>query len=324
MTKAFVLVMVVALGACAPYYRDLENRGRFDPKALSSAQAKASRAASAGDHSEAARIMRAYLDTDPASSDFIYTAWADYAVAAGQKDRARAVIRWRASETSSTVLRGWLVKTYVADGWVARAIEETRIDLATFNPIAEDPGYVDTLLIPYPELKTALAPLLEAYAMRFKNQPEQMLALLLRWNDTYGKADSRFIDKIADVVGMYLNDSAYYKRFVEIVARADKLVDTEPHKALMLYSEAFRHGVSVPDAPLKKATSAVQDMADTDPVAAQWVADGDRLVAAGELAKGLALYRRALLRAPWWRDIRKRASLVLEAMGAADAATFVR
>jgi hypothetical protein len=65
-------------------------------------------------------------------------------------------------------------------------------------------------------------------------------------------------------------------------------------------------------------------MAETDPVAAQWVIDGDRAVADGELAKGLALYRRALLRAPWWRDIAKRASHVLDAMGAADAATYVR
>jgi hypothetical protein len=318
-----ILVFLVFV-ACAPYYRDLENRGRVDPKALSSAQDKASRAASRGDQAEAARIMRAYLAKVPDSSDYVYTAWADYAAAANQRDRARAVIRWRLNQTSSIVLRAWLVKSYMADGWLARALEETGIDLKTFNALSGDDRYVETLLSAFPEIKTALAPLLEAYALRYKKQPEQMHALLLRWHDSYGKADNRFVGELVSVIGMYLNDSSYYKRFIEIVARADQLVDTEPRQALMLYSEAYRHAVSVPDGPVKKALASVQDMAEADPVAAQWVIDGDRAVADGELAKGLALYRRALLRAPWWRDIAKRASHVLDAMGAADAATYVR
>ena len=318
------VLVLLALVACAPYYRDLENRGRVDPKALTVAEGKASRAASAGDHAEAARIMRAHLDKVPDSSDYTYTTWADYAVAAGERARARAVIRWRESKTRSIVLRAWLVKTYVADGWLARALEETGIDSKTFNALSGEDKYVETLLGPFPELRSALAPLLEAYALRYKNQPEQMHALLLRWNDSYGKADSRFIGEVVSVVGMYLKDSAYYKPFVDIVARGDALLATEPTKALMLYSEAYRHGLSVPDASLKKALAGIQDMAEIDPVAAQWVGDGDRAVAAGELANGLALYRRALLRAPWWRDVAKRAAHVLDAMAAADAATYVR
>jgi hypothetical protein len=318
------VLVLFALVACAPYYRDLETRGRVDPKALSVAEGKASRAASSGNHAEAARIMRAHLDEIPDSSDYTYTTWADYAMAAGDRARARAVIRWRLSKTGSIVLRGWLVRTYVADGWLARALEETGIDLKAFNALSGDDGYVESLLGAFPELKSALAPLLEAYALRYKNQPEQMHALMLRWHDSYGKADSRFIGEVVSVVGMYLKDSGYFKRVVDIVARGDQLVDTEPHKALMLYSEAARNGVTVPDASLKKALAAVTDMSEADPVAAQMVVDGDRAVSDGELAKGLSLYRRALLRAPWWRDVAKRAAHVLDAMGAAEAASYVR
>jgi tetratricopeptide (TPR) repeat protein len=310
--RALVCIVLVA---CAPYYRDLENRGRVDPKLATDSESKASHAAAEGRYAEAAQIMRDLLDAIPDSSDSTYVRWAEYATGAGQRVQARAVIRWRLGSSDSTQLRTWLVKTYVDDGWISRAIAEAGLT----------PENVMARLGSFPELEAALQPLPRLVVDSDNGADVRAIQRdFIKWTDDYGGSDHAVIASMTWHVRTYIANGDYGKQVDEMFERAGALSATEPLRALMLCSEATRHAspqqVATHWEACVRVARGFKDLADADPVAAQLVADGDAATNAGDLARGLRFYRRAALRVPWSADVRRRVAHVLEAMGATESA----
>lgn len=304
-------VVLVALAACQPWYRDDLRAGQRaqDPRWRDATMAEAATAAQT-DPARAAALVRQVVERDPLAPSNVYVTYARYLVAAGRPAAARAVLQFRidsleAGESSSD-LQGAIVDAYVADDLTADALDHLgSADVSSFG-----------------SLQVVFADLLRADA---GGNSEEVIAGLRAFEDSYGCPDHPWI---ATKVASIQDDlAAIVPRLAALPDRADAaLAAGDARTARLLYAEAYR---MLPRGALEHHAGFAEvgrtaDPATDDPVAYAYATAGDDALRAHHLGPAIHAYRRAVAEAPWWRAAHENLALLYELDGRSDAAAGER
>jgi hypothetical protein len=306
-------LLLVALAACQPWYRDDLRAGQRaqDPRWSDATMAEAATAAET-DPARASALVRQVVERDPLASSSVYVTYARYLVAAGRPAAARAVLQFRidsleAGEGSGD-LQTAIVDAYVADDLTADALDHLGSSDASS----------------YGSLQVVFADLLRADAGG--NSVEAIMGLRA-FEDSYGCPDHPWI--AAKVASIQDDLAAIVPALAALPDRADAaLAAGDAKTARLLFAEAYR---VLPAALLLDhragfalAARAATDPATDDPIAYAYATAGDDAIRAHHLGPAIHAYRRAVAEAPWWRAAHENLALLYELDGRADAAAAER
>lgn len=312
--SSLVVVGILLLGGCQPWYRDDLRRGRSALHARSDAALldEARQEHDAGNHGQAVKLARAALAKDP-SDGGRHLALARYLIAAGRYGEARWIATRGLEVSGLAELRPIVIEACLADELTGAALD--LVEPATLASAAATgiPGTAELAQIEL--LSTA--------------NPAQALALYRTWQTTYGAPLHPLLSAAADrVVGAAWRDSQTRALHEALLAEA-YLEASAGHSeiALALYShllpkvpwEAFAL-----HAPLFfRAAAAATDPSDIDPTAYNLAMSADQDLRNRRYGRAVDKYRRVVSLAPWWRTAHENLATLLTLLGRAEEARRV-
>ncbi len=285
--RPFVVLLVGALGACAPWYRDDELRGQTALTESRVALAEADAHHAAGRRAEALAAYERAVEANVRSGEALLGLGRAYAEE-GQRERARVVLLFvrEAGGEAAERARGDLVRLALAEGRHGEALDQLGSrELSAAMAV--------------PELAVAYGGLERARAAAAASRPAEALELYAAWLFSYGLPDHPSLREWSDAALMPIAALV-----APMLAAGDEALAADDELgALARYAQAYRYlPSSEQSAALQRLAAAAKRIATPDvlsPRALALAAEADAALDAGRVSEAAASFRRAAVAAPW-------------------------
>lgn len=302
---AALLSSALGLG-CAPWYRDDELRAlrAHDHARLSMLVAEGEQHLRAGRAEQAEQRFAEAAELNPHHGPAL-AGLARALALQGRDEAARAVARFAVKKApdGAAEARAYLLASYADQGLYALALDQLRSsDLAA--------AVGDRRLV------AAYGPLAEARELAREGHAEEALERYAEWLADYGVPDHHALRRAADEILEHAAPLAteLRKRAADYAARGRMI------EATLAYALAYRYTPSTDIDTLARqklaaASSRVPDRTALSLIAAEQAASGDEALRQGRLGEGLRGYRRAVVAAPYWPELRHNLALAFAGVG---------